>query len=233
MSGTTVGERAARAASLGHRSRATGEARQELDALVRSDPDARVRAVALGARVRSGPRREAAVVWRSAAVDADATVRRRAAELAPALGAAAPTQPLLLLLADDEPLVAEAAAFALGEHPRIGSRAITALGLAAATHGDPLVREAAVAALGARGEASTREIVLAACDDKPAVRRRAVLALAAFDGPEVEARLRLALTDRDWQVRQAAEDLLGVNESEGNAEPGSDVTFSRARLNEP
>ena len=32
-------------------------------------------------------------------------------------------------------------------------------------------------------------------------------ALAAFDGPEVEARLEAALTDRDWQVRQAAEDL--------------------------
>ena len=35
-----------------------------------------------------------------------------------------------------------------------------------------------------------------------------VLALAAFDGPEVEARLEAALTDRDWQVRQAAEDVL-------------------------
>ena len=52
-------------------------------------------------------------------------------------------------------------------------------------------------------------MVLSACDDKPAVRRRAALALAAFDGEEVEARLRLALTDRDWQVRQAAIDLVG------------------------
>ena len=50
--------------------------------------------------------------------------------------------------------------------------------------------------------------MLAACDDKPAIRRRAVLALAAFDGDDVEARLRAALTDPDWQVRQAAEDLL-------------------------
>jgi len=55
--------------------------------------------------------------------------------------------------------------------------------------------------------------VLAACDDKPAVRRRAVLALAAFDGPEVEERLRRALEDRDWQVRQAAEDLLDAGSS--------------------
>jgi HEAT repeat protein len=50
--------------------------------------------------------------------------------------------------------------------------------------------------------------VLAACRDKPAVRRRAVLALAAFDGPEVEAALEAALDDHDRQVRQAARDLL-------------------------
>jgi HEAT repeat protein len=40
------------------------------------------------------------------------------------------------------------------------------------------------------------------------VRRRAVLALAPFDGPEVTAALARAATDPDWQVRQAAEDLL-------------------------
>ncbi len=40
------------------------------------------------------------------------------------------------------------------------------------------------------------------------MRRRAVLALAPFDGPEVDAALQAALGDRDWQVRQAAEDLL-------------------------
>ena len=55
-------------------------------------------------------------------------------------------------------------------------------------------------------------MVLAACDDKPAVRRRAVLALAAFEGEAVEARLRQALEDRDWQTRTAAEQLLGQPE---------------------
>jgi HEAT repeat protein len=50
--------------------------------------------------------------------------------------------------------------------------------------------------------------VLRACTDKPAIRRRAVLALAAFDGVEVEQALQAALSDRDWQVRQAAEDVL-------------------------
>jgi hypothetical protein len=36
-----------------------------------------------------------------------------------------------------------------------------------------------------------------------------VLALAAFEGDDVEAALERALDDRDWQVRQAAEDMLG------------------------
>jgi len=208
MSSTPAVDRAARAGALGH-TRPTPEQRSELVAAAESDPDPRVRAVALGALVRSGPQRSAASPWRAAARDRDASVRRRAAELAPALGVEAPARCLVKLLADDDPLVAEAAAFALGEHPRAGAQAIAGLRRAASAHTDPLVREAAVAALGARGDPSTRDVVLAACDDKPAVRRRAVLALAAFDGPEVEERLRRALEDRDWQVRQAAEDLLG------------------------
>ena len=48
-----------------------------------------------------------------------------------------------------------------------------------------------------------------ALEDKPAVRRRATIALAAFDDPRVDGALRRCLEDRDWQVRQAAEDLLG------------------------
>ncbi len=208
MAPDTAVTRAARAAALGHGSRVTAEERRELDLLARADPDATVRAVALGALARVGSRREASAAWRAAAHDPDASVRRRAAEVAPSLGAAVPAQLLLGLLADAEPLVAEAAAFALGERARPGPRVIAALGRAATAHGDPLVREAAVAALGAIGDPSALAIVLAACDDKPAVRRRAVLALAAFEGAEVEDRLRVALTDRDWQVRQAAVDLL-------------------------
>jgi HEAT repeat protein len=205
-------DRAAAAAALGHADRLAPEQQRELDALIRSDPDARVRAVALGALTRAGSRRRAASAWRVAAADTDATVRRRAAELAPGLGAAASARALVALLGDGDPLTAEAAAFALGEHAPAGPRALAALSRAAAGHEDPLVREAAVAALGAIGEPGTLPVVLAACDDKPAVRRRAVLALAAFDGPAVEARLRAALTDRDWQVRQAAVDLLGAPE---------------------
>ena len=68
-------------------------------------------------------------------------------------------------------------------------------------------REAAVAASGALGDADALPVILDVCRDKPAVRRRAVLALAPFDGPEVDAAIDAALADRDWQVRQAAEDL--------------------------
>ena len=201
-------ERAAAAAILGRRTRITVDEQRALAALVESDPDARVRSVALGALVHAAPRRSAARTWRVAARDADRNVRRRAAELAPALGRAAAARTLLALLADDEPLVAEAAAFALGEHPSATPRVISALGRATTTHDDALVREAAVAALGAIGDPSSLPMVFVACDDKPAVRRRAVLALAAFEGEAVEARLRQALEDRDWQTRTAAEQLL-------------------------
>ena len=56
--------------------------------------------------------------------------------------------------------------------------------------------------------ARVREAILAATADKATVRRRAVIALAPFEGPEVDAALERARDDRDWQVRQAAEDLL-------------------------
>ena len=58
---------------------------------------------------------------------------------------------------------------------------------------------------------------MTAMSDKAAVRRRAVLALAPFGGPEVEAALRQARADRDWQVRQAAVDLVGTDRAGGPA----------------
>jgi HEAT repeat protein len=91
----------------------------------------------------------------------------------------------------------------------VAAGAVPALTRTAVEHRDALAREAAVAALGALGDTDGLPAILAACDDKVAVRRRAVLALAPFDGPEVDAALARALEDRDWQVRQAAEDLTG------------------------
>jgi HEAT repeat protein len=171
-------------------------ARRALD-----DPDAGTRVVALGALARLG--RLLPGDLRAALADPDPAVRARAVELAVPDGDLA----LVPLLDDPDALVAEQAAWALGERPPEPA-AVAALAATAGGHGDPLVREAAVAALGALGDPGGLPAVLAATSDKPAVRRRAVLALAAFEGPEVEAALRRALGDRDRQVRQAAEDLL-------------------------
>jgi len=109
-------------------------------------------------------------------------------------------------LSDADPLVAESAAWALGE--RRVSAAIEPLGAMAADHPDTRCRESAVAALGAIGGEAGLAAVLGALGDKPTVRRRAVVALAAFEGPEVEAALRQSAADRDWQVRQSAAILL-------------------------
>ena len=105
--------------------------------------------------------------------------------------------------------VVEAAAWALGELGAPAAAAVEPLAGLVTGHADPLVREAAVAALGALGDPGGLPAVLTACGDVPAVRRRAVLALAPFEGTAVDAALRQAGTDRDWQVRQAAEDLTG------------------------
>jgi HEAT repeats len=75
-------------------------------------------------------------------------------------------------------------------------------------HPDALVREASVAALGCIGTDEAKAPILHALADKATVRRRAVIALSAFEGDDVEAALAQASGDRDWQVRQAAEDLM-------------------------
>ena len=135
--------------------------------------------------------------------DPDVAVRRRAAEIA----AAHPSVDLLDSLHDPDDRVVEVAAWACGEHESRRDQIVERLVELAGTADDPLVRESAVAALGAIGDERGVAAIIAACADKPAVRRRAVLALAPFDGPEVEATIEQALVDRDWQVRQAAEDL--------------------------
>ncbi len=114
---------------------------------------------------------------------------------------------LIEALADPE--LSEVAAFALGElvmDHDTKQDAVAALGQQATTNEDALSRESAVAALGALEDGLS--FVLAATQDVATVRRRAVLALAPFEGPDVDEALQAALSDRDWQVRQAAEDLL-------------------------
>jgi HEAT repeat protein len=188
---------------------APADRRDEAEAAARralADPEAAVRATALGALLRLGRLTGADVS--AAAGDQAPGVRARAAELGCRLGAVALPE-LRRLLGDARAEVVEAACFGLGELGPDAAPAVADLGQVAGRHTDPLCREAAVAALGAVGNPAGRGAILAAMTDKPAVRRRAVLALAPFDGPEVEAALQAAVADRDWQVRQAAEDLTG------------------------
>jgi len=201
--------RAAELATLGHQAPLDRAAHDRLLAALTEDADPRVRAAALGALARAAPN-NATAPWLRGLGDHAPTVRRRAAELAPALPADAGVAHALVAALDDADVtVVEAVAWSLGElgGTARASGAVPALVEVTRTHRDALAREAAVAALGALGDADALPAILDACRDKPAVRRRAVLALAPFEGPEVDAAIDAALTDRDWQVRQAAEDL--------------------------
>lgn len=98
--------------------------------------------------------------------------------------------------------------------PAITARVVAALVDQATGHDDHLCRESAVAALGSIGDPDGLPAVLAGCQDRATVRRRAVLALAAFDDPRATDALTLLVTDRDLQVRQAAEELLAIEGGE-------------------
>jgi HEAT repeat protein len=166
-----------------------------------ADPDAKVRASALGALDRMGVLDDATLF--QATGDASPVVRRRAAQLTARHPGVSPGP----LLEDPDPSIVEMAAFACGEQERADPDVVGRLAALAVDHSDALVREAAVAALGAIGDPAGLPAILAATGDKPAIRRRAVIALTPFDGPEVDAARARARRDRDWQVRQVAEDL--------------------------
>jgi HEAT repeat protein len=141
----------------------------------------------------------------AALADESPLVRRRICELA----TSSPAGHFERLLDDEVPEVVEAAAFACGEQ-EIAS-AVDALARVSTTHSDPLCRESAVAALGVLGLEDGLAAVLQATTDVAAVRRRAVIALSNYEGDDVRQALQVALGDRDWQVRQAAEDVIGIN----------------------
>lgn len=178
----------------------TGDVELATAALV--DPDPVARELALGALERLGVLADDRLL--AALADPVAAVRRRAAELA----ARHPNVDLRAALVDDDPTVQEMAAWACGEQVDVDAATFDTLVSLATTNPVALVREAAVAALGAIGDGAGLPAILAGCRDQPTVRRRAVLALAPFEGDEVDAAIAAALVDRDWQVRQAAEDLV-------------------------
>jgi HEAT repeat protein len=169
-----------------------------------ADDDPVVRATALGALQRLGAISAADLAVGVA--DPSPVVRRRAAELVARVSVPL-RAPLAALLADPDPTVVEVAAWASGELDPPEPGVVDILSALVTGHDDALVREAAVAALGAIGDPAGLPAVLAAVDDKATVRRRVVIALVAFEGPEVEAALARLRDDRDWQVRQVAEDL--------------------------
>lgn len=183
-------------ATAGH----TGDSAALGEALGDADPV--TRQLALSGLARTGRLTDDQVS--AALTDADPGVRRRAAQLA----AGRPAVDLLASLDDADPVVVEMAAWACGEREQVPEETLTKLIDLAVTADDPLVREASVAALGAIGDERGFEAVLHGTTDKPAIRRRATLALAAFDDERGIAALRAALDDRDWQVRQGAQDVL-------------------------
>lgn len=177
--------------------------------------DPSIRILALGSLARLG-RLEADVIG-AALHDENRDVRCRAVEVSlGVMGAMGKQIDLVPLLSDTDDLVVETAAWALGEcyanNPADTETAevVAALSAVVFDHQESICREAAVAALGSIGSPAGLEPILAGLDDKATVRRRAVLALAPYSGEAVDDALERAIHDRDRQVRQAAEDLLGT-----------------------
>lgn len=166
---------------------------------------ARHRVLALRGTVRQSL--ATAPIWRDVLNDDDVDVRREALnQIAHVEGIEDGLLTLVTSLLDDvDPLVVDAAIFALGEHLYDG--AVERLCDVAMHHDDPRCRESAVAALGAIGDDRGRAAILAALDDKAPVRRRAIVALSNFEGPDIDAALARAGDDRDWQVRAAVTQL--------------------------
>lgn len=145
--------------------------------------------------------------WLEVLTDRDVDVRREALAQLAYVGDVDESvlRVMVQLLDDADPLVVDAAAFALGEHLYVD--AVERLSQVASSHDDARCRESAVAALGAIGDDRGRVAVLRALDDKAPVRRRAIVALSNFEGPDIDEALARASEDRDWQVRAAVTQL--------------------------
>ena len=174
-------------------------------------------------RPRACGRRRSAP-WSGSACSTTTSWRRRSPTRRPACAGGPPSSPPATRRSTSAPLLADAdrrwsrwrrgpaasTSVVADDDARRADRAWPA----ATAPGRAARAESAVAALGAIGDDRGLDAILAATTDKPAIRRRAVLALAPFVDPdhpraaEVAAALRARRsTDRDWQVRQAAEDV--------------------------
>lgn len=202
---------------MNHQKHATDDTLKRLDIVLASyhgdksiarkgltNGDPKIRSTALLALFKIGSLTQDELI--SGLCDPEGLVRRTSCEIA----ANYSNLSLENSLADDDPFVVEMALWALGE--REDAAQLEKICEIARNHPESLVREAAIASIGAIGDPSGLEIVLASFSDRPNVRRRAVVALAAFEGPAVTEALERATHDRDWQVRQIAEDLLQITE---------------------
>jgi len=178
----------------------SGDSAVALEAL--QHEDGTVRASALRALARIGTL--TAQILSPFIQDSHIETRRTAVELAVPF----PSVFVHQCIDDSDVFVAEMAAWCVGERTPASDIEIETLIDRTTSHVEAVVREACAAALGSLGDERGLPAILAACTDKPAVRRRAILALAPFEGEEVDAALHHALEDKDWQVRQNAEDLL-------------------------
>ncbi len=169
-----------------------------------SDDDPGVRASSLSTLNKLGKLDDA--MLSELLADPSSTVRRRSCEIS----AQYPGVSLSSVLADTDPFVVEMALWAEGE--REEPTDIEIISEIASNHPESFVREAAVAALGAIGDECSLDTILHAMSDRPNVRRRAVVAMASYDNQRVTDALIEACKDRDWQVRQIAEDLLEITE---------------------
>lgn len=196
-----------------------------------ADPEAPVRASGLVALIRMQKLTKAD--FGTALVDKSPLLRRRLCEVAGSIVSVEslpattrqdrlpPSREEVLaglsrLLGDAEPAVVEAACFGIGEVASACSgdaadstteTLVLKLSEISRNHPDLLCRESAVASLGSIGSLGGLGAVLEAMTGRPALRRRAIVALASFEHVDATAAVELALSDRDWQVRQAAEDL--------------------------
>ena len=178
----------------------SGDSSVALEAL--QHEDGTVRASALRALARIGTL--TAEILARFIQDSHIETRRTAVELAVPF----PSVHVHQCIDDSDVFVAEMAAWCIGERTPVSDIEVETLIDRTTSHSEAVVREACAAALGSLGDERGLPAILAACSDKPAVRRRAILALAPFEGDEVDAALQRALEDKDWQVRQNAEDLL-------------------------
>jgi HEAT repeat protein len=178
----------------------SGDSSVALEAL--QHEDGTVRASALRALARIGTL--TAEILAPFIQDSHIETRRTAVELAVPF----PSVNVHQCIDDSDVFVAEMAAWCIGERTPVSDIEVETLIDRTTSHSEAVVREACAAALGSLGDERGLPAILAACSDKPAVRRRAILALAPFEGDEVDAALQRALEDKDWQVRQNAEDLL-------------------------